>query len=450
MASVRTAATRVGPTRVRDVWLVNHYADAPDQANGTRHFDLGRRIVGRGDRVTIFASGFSHVTGRRQRLGRWQLYRTQAFEGVRFVWLRTTPYRGNGARRQINMLSFALVFLVVQSRLSRPDAIVGSTVHPFAAFAAWLASRLRRASFLYEIRDLWPQTLVDMGALRLGSPGERLLRWIEAFLVRRAVVVITLLPGVQRYLIERGLPADHVLYIPNGVDLEAFDRAASLPIAGTGSSAAVRCMAAIDAMRAEGRLVFAYVGAFGLVNGLSTIAEAARIAEARSPGSIGVLLIGDGPERERIAAEIAGLEAVRLCAPVPKAEIPTIMSAIDVGIVHATSTPTYRFGISFNKLFEYIAAGRPVVFACTSGNDPVAATHAGVSIPPLDAGRMADAFLGLVASTPVERRAMGEAGRAYVAEGHDIERLASMLAGPDGLGKATISARGNRTGPPGD
>jgi glycosyltransferase involved in cell wall biosynthesis len=343
------------------------------------------------------------------------------------------------------MLSFALVFLVVQTRSPRPDAIIGSTVHPFAAFAAWVASRVRRATFLYEIRDLWPQTLVDMGALTVGSPGERLLRWIESFLVLRSSVVITLLPGVKQYLIEQGLPADHVLYVPNGVDLEAFDRAAARaldPSAGGGTAA---CLSLIRAIHDEGRLVFAYVGAFGRVNQLSTIVDAARIAETRSPGTIGVLLIGDGPERDAIQAAIVRLESVRLSPPVAKSDVPAILAAIDVGIVHATATPTYRYGISFNKLFEYLAARRPVVFACISGNDPVATAHAGISVPPVDPERMADAFLELAACGPSERARMGEAGRAYVADGHDIERLAAILAGPDGLGRVAVSGRESRT-----
>lgn len=416
------------------VWIVNHYADAPDRASGTRHFDLGRRLVSRGDDVTIFASGFSHVTGREERLSRWRLYRSERFDGVRFIWLRTLPYRGNGRRRQLNMLSFLLVFLVVQVRVARPDAIIGSTVHPFAAFGGWVAARLRRARFLYEIRDLWPQTLVDMGALRIGSPGERLLRGIEAFLVRRAVVVITLLPGVTNYLTDRGLPADHVLYIPNGVDLEAFDRTEDGDPAARHTIPAT--FEAIDALHRDGRLVFGYVGALGLVNDVETIVQAARLAEARAPGTVGLIVIGDGPERPAIERSLTGVAHVRLVDPIPKRLVPSVLRAIDVGIVHATATPVYRFGISFNKLFEYMAARRPVLFACSSAYDPVALAGAGTSLPPSDATAMAKAFVAMAAAAAPDREKMGNAGRDYVADEHEIEALAARLAGPGGLSRS--------------
>ena len=422
--------------RRRTLWIVNHYADAPDRASGTRHFDLGRRLVARGFEVTIVASGFSHVTGREERLRPGQLYRIERFEGVRFIWLRTVPYRGNDWRRQVNMLSFLAMLLVVQTRLQAPGAIIGSTVHPFAALGAWIVARLRGSAFIFEVRDLWPQTLVDLGAMREGSSGERLLRVIEAFLVRRAAIVITLLPGMRDYLAERGLPVDHVRYLPNGVDLEAFDRA----IDRDGSSpAVVTSLATIDRMRREGRFIYAYVGALGRVNEVATIVRAATIAEARVPGRIGVVLVGDGPERPELERMVRDLDPVVLADPIPKRSVPVVLRAIDAGIVHATANPVYRYGISFNKLFEYLAAGRPVVFACDSAYDPVAIAKAGISLSPSDPDRLADALLRLADATSASRARMGSAGRDYVAREHDIERLAEELAEIESV--ATRSSR---------
>ena len=414
------------PSDGERVWIVNHYASAPDRPAGSRHFDLARNLSARGHRVTVFAAGFNHETGREERLTRGRLYRSERFGGVEFVWLRTLPYRGNTWRRRLNMLSFLAAFLVVQTRWRRPDVIVGSTVHPFAAFGGWLVARLRDARFVFEIRDLWPQTLVDLGALRVGSPGERLLRYLEAFLVLRASVVITLLPGMRDYLAERRLPSDHVVYIPNGVDLAAFDAQTE---AGAGAPETVRRgLEEIRRLSEEGRFVIGYVGAFGRVNRLDVVVRAAAIADQHAPGRVGVVLIGDGPERAHLERLAEAVPAVAIGPAVPKRLVPAILRALGGTVVHATATPVYRYGISFNKLFEYMAAARPVVFACESAYDPVAATGAGITVPPDDPESLARAFLDLAGATAEARAAMGAAGRAYVTREHNIEHLAEAFA----------------------
>jgi len=425
----------------RRVWMVNHYASTPDEPSGSRHYALARELVARGHAVTIFAAGFGHASGREKRLAPGPIYRREQIDGVRFIWLRTVPYRGNTWRRQLNMLSFLATFLVVQTREKAPDTVVGSTVHPFAAFGGRLAARLRGARFVFEIRDLWPQTLVDLGAMRVGSPGERLLRALEAFLVRRALVVITLLPGMRDYLTERGLPAHHVVYIPNGADLAAF--AASAPV-GDQPEVVVSTLEEIARLRAAGRFVIGYLGAFGRVNRVDVIIQAAALAEEQDPGRIGVVLIGDGPERPTAERLASANPAVRLGSAVPKRFVPRILRALDATVVHTTYTPVYRYGISFNKLFEYMAAERPVVFACESAYDPVQAAGAGLSVRPDDPERLASAFIALARMTPEARAAMGSAGREYVDREHNFQHLGetlnAVIEGPDPAVKTGAAA----------
>jgi len=407
------------------VWIVNHYASAPDRPAGSRHFDLARSLLARDHHVTVFAAGVSHATGREVRLAPGRLYHAEWFEGIQFVWLRTVPYRGNSWRRRLNMLSFLVVFVVVQRRFTAPDTVVGSTVHPFAALGAWLAARWRSARFVFEIRDLWPQTLVDLGAMRVGSPGERLLRGLEAFLVRHAEAVITLLPGVNDYLAERHLPSGHVVYIPNGVDLAAFDATSTTD--GDVPESVTRVLQQIRRSSSSGRFVVAYVGMFGRVNRLDVVVRAAEIAERRAPGQIAVVLVGDGPERADLERLAQDLPSVAIAPAIPKRFVSAVLRAVDGTVVHTTETPVYRYGISFNKLFEYMAAERPVVFACASAYDPVAATGAGITVRPDDPEALAGAFLELASAAPERRAAMGAAGRDYVAREHNVALLAETF-----------------------
>src|SRR5580700_5450309 len=132
------------------IWILNHYATPPDQPTGTRHYDIGRVLAGQGHDVTIFASSFSHVTLREERLRRDERMRIDDIDGVRFVWVRTTPYSGNDGRRALNMASYAVGAIRAQRRLPRPDVVIGSCVHPAAVAAACLIGTLRRAPFVFE------------------------------------------------------------------------------------------------------------------------------------------------------------------------------------------------------------------------------------------------------------------------------------------------------------
>jgi glycosyltransferase involved in cell wall biosynthesis len=416
-----------GPCRV---WIVNHYAGPPDRAAGTRHFSLARELVRRHADVTIFASGFGHNSRRRNRIRGHRAARSQVFDGVRFVWLRTFPYRGNTWRRTVNMASFAVMVVLAQINLPAPDVVVGSTVHPFAALAGWLVARLRGARFIYEVRDLWPQTLIDLGALAPSSLGARLLAGIEAFLVRRAEVVITLLPGISAYLDGRGLPSKHVRYLPNGVDFAEADQAAGKTEATAEPNDMASLLDDLEGRRAAGEVIFAYTGAHGRVNRLDVVLRALEIANRGSEMMIHLLMVGDGPEKpalERLAADLR-LSNVQFVDAVPKARLPTLLAAVDVGVVHATATPVYRYGISFNKVFDYMAARKPIAFACSTYADPVARAGAGVTVAPDDPDALAGAFLSLAEASPEERRRLGEAGRSFVEREHDFARIGAVFA----------------------
>lgn len=408
--------------RAPKVWILNQYADSPDRPSGTRHFSLARAVVRQGGEATIVAAGFDHVVGREIRIRPGRALSRGDFDGVRFVWLRTIAYRGNGPRRMLNMLSYALMAVLADLGRDRPDVVVGSTVHPFAAAAGWFIARRRGVRFVYEIRDLWPQTLIDLGAMAPTSVMARLLYGLESFLTRRADAVIALLPGVASYLRERGLPAEHVHYLPNGADFEMTD--ADLEDLAPNEPLAT-ALRRIESLRRDGEAQFAYVGAHGRVNSLDVIMRATQEAQRSGAQPFRLWLVGDGPEKPglRRLAEQMSLTNVEFLDPIPKAQVPRFLAAIDAGIVHATYTPVYRFGISFNKVFDYMAASLPIVFACTAVNDPIAASGGGLSVAPDDPVALGHALAKLASMSQDERRAMGRCGRDFVEREHDMRAI---------------------------
>jgi len=207
----------------RTVWILNHYAISPDMAGGTRHYDLARELVRRGYEVIIFASGFDHVTHKYVKIKKGEGLRVEDHNGVKFVWLETSPYQGNDWRRVLNMLSYGFSLLRYNKNFKKPDVIIGSSMHPIAPLAGWWLAKRYRARFIFEVRDLWPQTAVDMGAMKRNGVMARLLYAWEKFMYQKAEKIIVLLPNAGEYITGRGIRPEKIVWIPNGVDLKRFD-----------------------------------------------------------------------------------------------------------------------------------------------------------------------------------------------------------------------------------
>lgn len=392
-----------------NVWLVNQYAVLPEQGGGTRHFDIARSLTQRGHRVTVWATSRNHGTGDEVRTHQGVQPVLEEAEGVRWVWLRTTPYFGNGLRRVVNMASFFINFIFWALRLGgktleKPDLIVGSSVHPFTPCAAWLVSKVWGLPTITEIRDIWPAALIDLGVPK-NHPGILLFGAIERFLYRYSDTIITLLPESPAHIVDKGGSLERIHWVPNGTDL---------PI--------------LPAESKEGRFRALYLGTLGDGYALENVVEAGALLEkAQCP--VEIVLQGRGPARERLQEMIEemGLQQVRILPAIPKTEVGQTLKKADVLIFHLPPSPAFRWGISSNKLFDYLGSGRPVVFCCEAANNPVKEADAGVTVPPLSPKQLAEALERMRSLSPEERLAMGRKGQEYIRQHHTIEALAGRF-----------------------
>lgn len=388
--------------RVR-VLLVNQYVGTPDTAGGTRHYSLARQLIRRGHEVTMVTASFSHML-RQERLGAGQRLLKQVRDGIHLIWLRTPGYDRNGPRRFVNMLAFARQVGRLPDDLvgGRPDVVVGSSPQPFAALAAEGWARTRGIPFVLEVRDLWPQTLVDLGQMSPAHPVVLALTAVERTLYRRARRIISLLSGAGEHMAAKGADPAKVTWIPNGVDLDLVPYRPPEP---------------------GPRFTIIYAGAHGLSNNLdSVIAAACRLRDAGWADRLCIRFIGDGPEKPRLRERAAreGVSFVQFEPPVPKEQIFGVLQEADAFIIATQNTDLYRWGYSPNKLFDYLAAGRPIICALRSPYDAVTEAGAGLTVPPDDPEAMAAAIIRMAEAPPEVRRAMGERGRAYAQAHHSF------------------------------
>lgn len=397
---------------MKQLWILNHYVQEPGRPGGTRHFSLAKYLPEAGWKASLVGASTELNTGR-QRLAEHEQWRLDLVEEIPFLWVKTPGYRGNGAGRMKNMLAYTwqVLRLPLESQLPRPDAIIGSSVHPFAAFAGWRLSRRYGVPFIFEVRDLWPQTLIDLGRLRPNSPAAIAMRALERFLYNRAHRVITLLPAAADYICPMGIAREKIEWLPNGIDISAVPEP--------------------EVQREGPEFVLMYLGSFGNANGIDQLLDGMRVLSGRRLSKpVRLRLIGEGPLKPHYQqqAEALGLSGQVSFEPaVPKSDVARMASQADAFAVCLSDIPLYRFGISLNKLSDYMAAGRPVIFAGKTANDPIADAKAGISIEPANPAQFADAVQKLMEMSVEERTAMGHRGREHVQAFYDYRKLSTRL-----------------------
>ncbi len=394
-----------------NIWIFNHYAITPNLPGGTRHFDFAKELIKRGYKVTIFTSSFHYSLFRETKEYNKRIYLEEDYEGVKFIWIKTFPYKGNDWRRVLNMLSYSIRVYNVAKKLDieKPNIIIGSSVHLFAVFSAYLLAKYFKVSFIMEVRDLWPQTLINMGVPKW-NPFVIILSILERFLYKRARKIITLLPKASDYITSLGVSGDKIVWIPNGVDLERFNL--------------------VEASKEDKDQNFTvlYMGAIGKANNLDVAIKSAEILQNEYP-NIRFLFVGDGVEKSRLIKIVKEkrLNNVEFRGPVPKKDVIKIISKSDTLLILLRNLNLYKYGISLNKLFDYLASGKPIIFSSNSINNPVEEANAGITVPPDDPVELAKAIVKLYKMPKEERQKIGENGRRYVERYYAIPVLVDKL-----------------------
>lgn len=399
-----------------NILLLNHYAGSPELGMEYRPYYLAREWVRQGHRVRIVAGSFSHVRSRQPEVGRSPCL--QAINGIEYHWFPIPAYQGNGLGRVRNIWAFlrqvawqapALV------RELRPDVVIASSTYPMDIWVARRLARLARARLVFEVHDLWPLSPIELSGMSPGHPFIRLCSWAEGTAYREADVVVSMLPKVHEYMASRGLDLQKLHIVPNGITLDEWS-APPVPLRDD-------VAAALQAARASGATVVGYAGSMGLPNALDTLLDAAALLREEP---LHIVMVGDGHERERLAQRVRaeGLARVAMLPPIPKAQIPAFLAAIDIAYIGWQRVPIYRFGIAPNKLMDYMMAGCAVLHSVEAGNDPVAEAGCGLTVPPQSGEAVAEGLRRLAACPAAERRAMGERGRAFVQAHHTYPVLA--------------------------
>lgn len=400
------------------IWIFNHYAVGPNSSGITRHYDLAKELVKLGHEVTIFASSFNHQKRQEEeQYLNWENYVEKSYEGVKFCWIKTPSYKKNDLNRIKNMLAYTLrLNKIVKKQAYKPDVIIGSLMHPLAALMGYKVSKSTSSKFYFEERDLWPQSLIDLGKVSPRNPLVKILGAMELFLYKKADKIIVLFDKAPNYVMGRGIDSGKIIYLPNGVDIKRYKEQEK------------NSDYEFENFFKENKekFIVVYTGAHSVANYLESVLEIAK--EVKDEKNIHFLLIGDGPDKENLMklAKTYNLKNVTFLPAVQKEKIPSILKQSDAGIIALRDAPVYKWGISLNKMYDYMAAGLPIVMYTTLKDTVVEREKFGVVCDDLNS--IAEE-LRLLSENFESKAEMKINSIKYVSENHSWEELAKRLHG---------------------
>lgn len=398
-----------------NILLINHYAGSPKYGMEYRPYYLAIEWIKLGHNVRIVASSESHL----HQLKPLTMGSTtvENINGIQYLWLKTPRYFNNGLKRIINMFYFSIKLFLERKKIIddfSPNIVIASSPHPFIFRGASYIAKKSRAKLIYEVRDLWPLSLIELLGMSSFHPLILLMQHEENYAYKHAYKVASLLPNAYQYMSNHGLIDGKFIYSPNGIVINAWNNNVSLPN---------KQLDQIKLFRSQFSFLIGYAGSHGVPNALSFFVDAANLIKEYD---IGIVLIGNGSEKKLLISQAKklNLRNIIFLDAVNKNAIPCFLKQMDALYIGWEHQPLYRFGISANKIFEYMMSGKPIIHSVAAGNDPVSDSVCGVSCEPENYIAIFDSIIKVSNMSKEERKLLGSNGKKYVMKHFDYTVLA--------------------------
>ena len=399
---------------------INHYAGSVYHGMEFRPYYLSCEWIKSGHEVVIVGASFSHL--RQKNIEMTQDILEENIDGIRYVWLKTPEYKGNGIGRIKNMLTFLYKLYKYLPKITKnfvPDAVIASSTYPLDSYPANRIAKKHKAKFVFELHDLWPMSPMVYGNMSKWHPFIMIMQKAEDYWCKNADVVVSLLSHAYKHLTERGMSMDKYHVVPNGVALEDWkETEAELP---------EEHQKLFAKLTGEGKFVVGYLGGHGLSNHLESIIYTAE--KLKNDTETVFVLVGKGPEKEKLIklAEELKLNNVYFLPPVSNVCVPQVTALFDICSCFVEHTALNEFGMSLNKIYDYMMSAKPIVWGAKVPNDIVAESGCGYTVSPEDTDAFAEKILALKAMSKEERMKMGEKGGKYILENNTYSVLAEKF-----------------------
>ena len=403
-----------------NILYIDHYAGSLSMGMEFRPYYLAREWTKEGHRVLVVGATFSHL--RKQNPEVTRDFAFQTIDGVDFLWIKTGSYEGNGVKRALTLFEFCSKLEIKAGELVRsfhPDAVISSSTYPLDTYPAQRIAKLAKAKYIHETHDLWPLTLIELAGWNEHHPFIAMLAAAERSAYSKSDAVVGLFAGQCEHMLTHGLQSrEKFTHIPNGIATE--DWQASEPLTDEYRNL-------FDKLKGEGKFIICFLGGYALSDALDTLFDAAE--QMKKDERFAFVLVGDGVEKGRMMrrAENEKLDNVFFLPRITKKQVPALLRQADALYVGAAPCSLYRFGVSMNKVYDYMMAAKPIIYGVEAANNDVAEAGCGITVPPGNSAAICEAALKLIEMAPEARADMGQRGRNWVRENCDYRKLAEQF-----------------------
>ena len=399
---------------MKKVLIVNQFACLPEESSGTRHYSLSKYFSKYNWKAFIIAGSIEHSTSK-QRLRKNQKIKLKIIDNVTFFLIKLKKHKSSSLKFRIfNMIIFfiKLISTKFDKYIEKPDVIIGSTISPLAALGALIISWRYRVPFIYEVRDLWPETLIEMNVIKRKSLISFLIDLLDIFLAKRSFKTICLMPGGPKYYMKKGISKDKLIWIPNGVEEDK--------------------KFIYEEKITSSKFKIIYLGSHGPSNALKTIIYAASYLKNKgiNLNLFEIKLIGDGPLKDEMKnlTKLLKLSNIVFEDSVPKSQVQEKLKTADALVLTMNNIPKlYQYGISFNKIFDYLYSGRPILMTSCATNNYIEISKSGLISPAEDYKILGKNILKMMEYSNSQRNIMGLRGREYVLKNFLYKNLSEQL-----------------------
>ena len=395
----------------KTIWIINDYAGSPYHGMVFRHYYLSKQWVKKGYEVYIISATYSHYFKNLPPSN--HMYNFEKIDGINYIWIKVPKYENSTDKKRVLkwfVFSTKLLGLLFKKNIIHPDIIIASPTAPFFILSAYLLAKKFNSKLIFEVRDIWPLSIIELGNINPNNPLIKMMSWCEKFAVKKADYIVSSLQNYGEHL-KNDLNIDReFIWINNGIDIEEMKKIEPLP-------------EEIKNKIPNNKFIVGYTGTIGIANALDSFLESAKLLESYK--NILFVIVGEGKEKKNLIKKYGNLKNVLFLNSIPKKQVQSMLSLFDVCYIGLKKENLFKYGVSPNKLFDYMYSGKPIVYAINSGkNNIVDLAECGISVEAENPKSIADGILKLY-KIPVEKRVkLGENGKKFVLENFTYEKLA--------------------------